>query len=434
MANTNRLVFLTGLLFFTLSTPSSAADWYELESPHFIMYTNARENTARKLFNELEGFRILVLNFVNFDIPPDAEKVKIILFKNNSDFKKYTWSSEIAGFTVPTKTSAIIVQPAYSGSLDSTNIIYHEYVHTLLRHYNGRLPGWFNEGLAELFGATRYRGNKFQVGTAPKHRLESFVYGGGNLASFDDIVADKFQTHRSGSFQDPYVQYWMLADYFEFGNKERKKDLEFYLLLFNDGMDSLKAFQTAFKKSPEELWKTEIKKYFSRGKIPALRIGIPPEQLAFPVTREEADMTKVTATLRVLKANSAAAAFATKDYRRGRKLFQELVGEIDPDNRDYLGMINNYVWLLATSPDDRIRDGKEALRLGEMFIKGKTDDPGYLDTLAAAYAEAGSFDEAVQLQSELVSRLDESDRNYAGFARRLAKYKNNEPWRDEEDN
>jgi tetratricopeptide (TPR) repeat protein len=53
-------------------------------------------------------------------------------------------------------------------------------------------------------------------------------------------------------------------------------------------------------------------------------------------------------------------------------------------------------WLLATCPDDKIRNGAEALALAESICK-QTDHQSVraLDVLAAAYAETGRFDDAV---------------------------------------
>lgn len=427
--NTHRLVLVTGFIFLVLSVSARADTWYELESTNFVVYTTAKEKVARDLLNELEGFRYLVLNFITFDIPPDVDKVKVILFKDLGDFKQYCWDSRVRGYVIPTDTSAIIVQSAQNSVLDSTYVIYHEYVHTLLQHYTGKLPGWYNEGLAELFGATRFKNGKYDVGIAPMDRLREFSRGGAFL-SFDDIVADRFKTHRSGPYSDPYVQYWMLAYYFEFGNRERKKELGSYLLLYNDGMDSLQAFQMAFNQTPQEFWHKELKRFYSRRKLKALRIGISQEQLNFQISRKEADKSEVKGTLFLLKINAASQAFQMKDYRNGRRLFQELIDETDPNNKNYLALINGYVWALATSTDNKLRDGKEAVRLGELYIKNKTDKPEFLDTLAAAYAEAGRFDDAIQLQSALLAGLEDADKKHADFARRLESYKNHQPWRE----
>jgi tetratricopeptide (TPR) repeat protein len=55
-------------------------------------------------------------------------------------------------------------------------------------------------------------------------------------------------------------------------------------------------------------------------------------------------------------------------------------------------------WLRATAPEHSIRDGKTALKLAEAACR-RTGyrDPNFLDTLAAAYAESGQFDIAIDV-------------------------------------
>lgn len=56
---------------------------------------------------------------------------------------------------------------------------------------------------------------------------------------------------------------------------------------------------------------------------------------------------------------------------------------------------NELAWLLSTLPDPAVRDGPRALSLGEMAVKLSAGaDPAMLDTLAAAEAECGQFEEA----------------------------------------
>ncbi|HXC97996.1 MAG TPA: tetratricopeptide repeat protein, partial [Verrucomicrobiae bacterium] len=58
--------------------------------------------------------------------------------------------------------------------------------------------------------------------------------------------------------------------------------------------------------------------------------------------------------------------------------------------------MNHLAWALAVSPDDRLRNGAEAVqwaeRACEMTQYGR---PAYITTLAAAYAEAGRYNDAV---------------------------------------
>ena len=58
--------------------------------------------------------------------------------------------------------------------------------------------------------------------------------------------------------------------------------------------------------------------------------------------------------------------------------------------------LNNLAWVLAASPDDGLRNGAEAVRLAERACElTHYGAPFFIGTLAAAYAEAGRFPEAV---------------------------------------
>jgi Flp pilus assembly protein TadD len=68
---------------------------------------------------------------------------------------------------------------------------------------------------------------------------------------------------------------------------------------------------------------------------------------------------------------------------------------------DWLEALNNLAWLLATQPDDKLRNGAEAVRLATRAVElTRTNNPGALDTLGAAYAEVGRFSDAVQTAEE----------------------------------
>ena len=65
-------------------------------------------------------------------------------------------------------------------------------------------------------------------------------------------------------------------------------------------------------------------------------------------------------------------------------------------NPDLVGALNNLAWILATSSNDRLRNGPEAVRLSEHACElTQYREPLLIGTLAAAYAEAGRFPEAV---------------------------------------
>ncbi|MEA2735541.1 MAG: protein O-mannosyl-transferase, partial [Humisphaera sp.] len=66
---------------------------------------------------------------------------------------------------------------------------------------------------------------------------------------------------------------------------------------------------------------------------------------------------------------------------------------------------NNLAWILATTPDAGLRNGPEAVRLAASLRAGATgESPEVLDTLAAAYAEAGDFARAVETAQAAADR------------------------------
>jgi tetratricopeptide (TPR) repeat protein len=72
-------------------------------------------------------------------------------------------------------------------------------------------------------------------------------------------------------------------------------------------------------------------------------------------------------------------------------------------------MLDELAWLLATYPDSKSRDGNEAVRLAERACAlTERRIPALLDTLAAAYAEAGDFPHAIGVAEEALNRARSS--------------------------
>lgn len=97
--------------------------------------------------------------------------------------------------------------------------------------------------------------------------------------------------------------------------------------------------------------------------------------------------------------------------------------------------LNNLAWLLATCPQENIRNGGEAVRLAEQAAEmtGR-HDPGILDTLAAAYAAAGRFDDAVETAEQAQKMAADASHKKAAsdIAQRLALYRTRKPFIDSE--
>ena len=113
---------------------------------------------------------------------------------------------------------------------------------------------------------------------------------------------------------------------------------------------------------------------------------------------------------------------AVSHYRRALEL-----------RADWLEVLNNLAWILATCEDAEIRDGAQAVRLAERACDlTDYEFPAMLDTLGAAYAETGQFDQAVQtaqnaFQLALASKNAVRAKN---IQNRLELYKANRPYRE----
>lgn len=104
--------------------------------------------------------------------------------------------------------------------------------------------------------------------------------------------------------------------------------------------------------------------------------------------------------------------------------------ELDPNS---FIALNNLSWLLATTSDPRLRDGSEAVRLAERACKlTHYQKPVCIGTLAAAYAEAGRFEDAIATAqmacatSEKLGKLDLLKNNQ----KQLEFYRAHEPYRE----
>ncbi|MFW6114235.1 MAG: hypothetical protein ACOC7K_00675, partial [bacterium] len=93
------------------------------------------------------------------------------------------------------------------------------------------------------------------------------------------------------------------------------------------------------------------------------------------------------------------------------------------------GVLNNFAWVLATSPDDKLRDGSRALELARQACE-LTDykEAHILSTLASAHAELGDFEKAVKWAKKACELGDESVQEQ--LKQELESYKNREPWRE----
>jgi tetratricopeptide (TPR) repeat protein len=100
---------------------------------------------------------------------------------------------------------------------------------------------------------------------------------------------------------------------------------------------------------------------------------------------------------------------------------------------DWPAPMNEIAWILATHPDERIRDPRRAVRLAQRAADlTARRQPVILDSLAAAYAASGDFDRAAATAQEAMALAASS--GAAGLAgeigKRLGLYRQKKPFRE----
>jgi tetratricopeptide (TPR) repeat protein len=92
---------------------------------------------------------------------------------------------------------------------------------------------------------------------------------------------------------------------------------------------------------------------------------------------------------------------------------------------------NGRAWIWATCTDEKLRSGPRAIaEATRACILSNWKDPYDLGTLAAAYAEAGDYLNAVAWQTRALERFAQEDPSLEDHRRRLALYQDKKPWRD----
>ncbi len=123
---------------------------------------------------------------------------------------------------------------------------------------------------------------------------------------------------------------------------------------------------------------------------------------------------------------------AIRDYQKAITAIQREESKSPGDEEDEIGLLNNLAWVLATSTNDEVRDGKRSVELGlKACEKSEYKQAHILSTLAAGYAEIGNFEEAMKWSTKAVEvGTEEQNEQLEQLKKELENYKEKKPWRE----
>jgi tetratricopeptide (TPR) repeat protein len=365
-----------GLCWFLLLLWSSAhaaaeQSWTEVRSPHFTVLTDGGDKDARRVARELEQIRGAlseVFPGIRLDsgvpllvlAPHDEEGMKKLapaIWKQKgakpAGFFHHGWDKEFAVVRLDT------IQPG------AYEVVYHEYVHSVMHRNLRWLPTWLDEGLADFYANTRFEAKRMMIGV-PSVRIN--VVRGQALIPLDVLFkvnpASPYY-HDEDKVGRFYAESWALTQYLTFGEgmQSGQKMLQFANLLQKGG-DQKKIFEQVFGDTKKV--QTDLENYLRR---PAFNTGV----LNNPPHTDESDFVG-----RKLGPAESAAELASyflwlRDWADARQMADRALKD-DPQ----LGLAHEDVAFLD------LTDGKDEDAIREFTQAVKLDDKLYLSAFSLA--------------------------------------------------
>ena len=263
------------LVLFCLFLPTAAmAEWREVTSTNFVVYTEGSEQEARDYTAKLEKYNYVLRQLHHVNQPAQAPRFRVFLLENLNALQSMADArgSGLAGYYIPSARALMFVGFRAAGAsrgFDPDLILFHEYVHHFMyQYFPATYPVWYSEGYAELLATTRFLDdNVVEIGNLQEGRFNSFVQGRW-------LTARRLLTaHSYADFPDIdllYAEGWLLARYM-FENEPRRQQIQSYLTAINQGMSYEDAMNRFVGENASQL-NDELFEYSHRGRFSVLRL------------------------------------------------------------------------------------------------------------------------------------------------------------------
>ncbi len=247
--------------------------WYQATSPHFTVVGDGGEKPARMVAGELELFRSAFESVLRVRVE-SGRPLRVIAAKSEGSLRRLIpWFWERRGRARPdgfyisgededwAVLRTDVAQP--------TSVIVHEYVHALLRLSLSGQPLWFEEGLSQLYGASRVEPDGISIGNlgsawqVPVLR-DATPLPVVDLMAVDGGSPDYTDRKRVGVF---YAESLLVTHFFLFADDDSHRPaLDRLLALLEEGTGVREALTRSFG-GPEALDKA-LRAYLDRGQFP----------------------------------------------------------------------------------------------------------------------------------------------------------------------
>lgn len=324
-----------------------AETWTKVTSPYFTILTPAGESTAREWAVELEEFRRGMQAFV--PVPVDKLRpVTVVLFATEKAMEPYLplengHPARMGGYFVRADEINTIMLSLEGNREEVRHTIYHEAVHWYLSAYDGPMPLWLGEGLAELYAT-------FELNDAKNYTMGNLIGPYVTLLRREPFMplVRLFGTGRESLLYNEgtrasifYAQSWALVHYLFYGeNSPGRESILRYLQLLATDQSADAAFQQAFGATHGEIEK-RLRTYIMRGSYRKHRYKRAADDLSRLVKVAKASPGDVDLALGALLLGSRSPEAAEVNLRRAVALAPadprgwELLGHLAVRRRDF---------------------------------------------------------------------------------------------------
>jgi tetratricopeptide (TPR) repeat protein len=268
------------LLVGVWSSPAVAdvldRSWAEYRSTNFVVLSDQGEADVARAIGDLELFHNVVLKVTNARDGKHTIPVELYLFADAGDFQAASGMANVLGFMRPGLRTQYMAAGSGVIGLGAQHVIFHEYVHYLLRNGGSTTlnPKWYDEGLAEMLGATRLREDRVVLGGDIPERIRDLTQG--ILVPLSEVIRTNdlsaWHPYRVSVF---YSKSFALVNYLHLsrlaGKGDRLPQLRQYLGLYDQGTESGAAFEQAFGMKIGAM-ERELGKFLTKSMRPVLEL------------------------------------------------------------------------------------------------------------------------------------------------------------------
>ena len=425
------VLLLCGLLTGIISPGVRAAEWYEYQSENFTVYSDVPERRVNTLMRDLERFRRAALYFTGQEEIPENNNLRVFHFRDSDEFEQFTGDRKIAGLYRETWEGPIIFSRDGDHGISGSGLIFHEYVHHLMRERSGMTyPRWYSEGFAELLASAELRNKEVVIGGLPEWRLSAWADD--DPLTIEQLLAPPPLAAQNGKdnsryWNNYYASAWLLTHYLQLGHNAGHPDYRAataaYLQAVAAGDNPFEIFAEHFGKSVEEIQREMLA--YMRDDIQRHKLDIPAYQYSIPrraltenerlylLADEAVDFDKPKLAINYLKRSeqqglgwqenlTAMAAIEARDknYKPGEKVLKEIGEHGQVSHLTAANLAQYYLLRLQALSltrewneeyyEQAIKYGKIAVQMGPDYL------PGYR-TLWTAYQLKGKSEEALQI-------------------------------------